>query len=202
MTLENQEGLDQLSRATFLRQLVAGSGAAVGLAAVAMQTGCRSVAKSVVEGAGEGADEWADNHPETKRQVKLIVEDTAAITSRSRATAQELEEAARRLNDMLKRNERNIDRALEGAGALGDMIRQVNQVLQGLRAIFDKYANSADDLFNALVYFLRSLALKVGAALAELIAYFLYLLFLREIDRLIEELKRRYWSFNFLGAII
>ena len=202
MTSDTPELLDRVNRASFLRQLFAGSGVAAAAAVVITQSGCRSTAESVIKGAGDGADAWAEGHPELKGKLKQIVDDVAATTSSSRATAEEIEALTRRLNELAERNETNIDRALQGAGDLGATISRTKSALDRLREIFDLFANSAEDLLNALVYFLRQLALKIGAALAALIAYFLYFLFLQEIRRLINELRRKFWSFNLLGAIL
>jgi len=44
-------------------------------------------------------------------------------------------------------------------------------------------------------------ALKIGAALVELIAYFLYLMFQKLIQDLIDELKKKFWYWRVLAAV-
>jgi hypothetical protein len=194
------EGID---RKAFLRSVIGGS---IALAVGAGIPGCTSITRKItegaVEGAGDGADEYLKNHPELKKKLDGMINDMAAVTSNAKGASEKANEAAGKVNDLLKRHEADIDKGLSAAGELADMIRKILDILRREKEFFDNLWKNAEDALNALIYLFRQLALKIGVALAELIAYFLYLLFKQAIDRLIEELRRKYWIFRWFAAVM
>jgi len=203
--LGEHNGTDGWSRAEFLRTFVPRT-VTLGAAAtvVGMTSGCglfKSITKNATEGALEGAEEWAKNHPEEKAKIERAADDAAAILRDLRITAEQAKQITARMNAQYERNEQNIDQVLEAAGITASIFTRLRGIFGPLIDLFERLKDNLDDLTSMLTYFIQRLAARVGQAIAELLLFILYFLFIERIRRLVDELRRKYWLIPWLERL-
>jgi hypothetical protein len=193
------------SRSEFLRRIVP---RALAIGAVATLTGTtlgcvsvRELTENAVAGAGDGADKWADKHPEEKAKVKQAVDDLAVAIREFRITTEQSRQITERVNAQYERNEENIDRVLEAAGIAASFFIRLRDIFVSIMDLFERFKDSIEDLTSILVYFIRQLVAKLGQAIAEMLLFLLYFLFIARIRRLMEELRRKFWLIPWLRLL-
>lgn len=198
-----------LSRGGFLQALISGLPAAGAVAAASVTTGCRSISKNVVEGAIEGAQKKLEDDPETKAKLDQIMgdlarisSDVATITSEGALAAPQARETIEKVKGMLDRNEPDLDRLIRESGQTATNLRRITDILARLAETLERYASHPEELLDLLIYFLATLARKVGEWFVELIAYLLLLMFWNLLRQALAELQRRYWWWRWFPIVI